>query len=111
MPDTLLKLPPPAYVIIESSDGEHCHRADAYDVKRMLDSAEKQPNEEKRWEMVRKWIAEKLNIPFEDVTTNQAMWVHNGVIGLTNKLNEELAKESFTIASSAASIQESPATS
>lgn len=108
----VIKLPKPAFVIIESPDGEHSHREDAFSVLRMLLEAEKQASESNRWEKVKKWISEKLKISIEDdVAENMALLLHNQVVDFTNALKQEMSKDVFTIASSAQPIQESQKTS
>jgi hypothetical protein len=105
--NTVLRLPPPSYVIIESSNGEHSHREDSFSILRMLTQAEKKPNEEQRWKMVMDWIAEKLKVESSEVTENMALHLHNSVVELTNKVKQEMSTQVFTIASSAPPIQES----
>lgn len=109
--NVLLRLPKPSYVILESPDGEKSYRGDSLAIARMLVDAEKKPNEEQRWRTVREWIAEKLEIPVDDISESMALFMHNQVIELTNLLKEEARKKVFTIASSAQPIQESQATS
>lgn len=109
--NVVLRLPKPSYVILESPDGEKSHRADSLAIARMLVDAEKKPNEEQRWKVVREWIAEKLEVPVEEISESMALFMHNQVIELTNSVKEEARKKVFTIASSALPIQESQQTS
>lgn len=106
-----LKLPKPSYVIIQSPDNQTTYREDSFSVLRMLTNAEKQPSEERRWETVRKWLAEKLKLEIDEVTENIALSFHNQVVDLTNAVKKEMAGDVFTIASSAPPIQESQQTS
>lgn len=105
--NVVLRLPKPSYVILESPDGEHSSRKDSFVVLRMLLDAEKKPDERQRWDTVREWIAKELKVELEEITENMALFLHNQVVELTNKLKKEMAKDVFTIASSAQPIQES----
>lgn len=106
-PNTVLKLPKPSYIILESNDGKKTYREDSFVVLRMLQHAQNKPTEEQRWETVKKWIASKLEMDEKEVTEHMALFLHNQVIGLTNILKEEVSKDVFLTASSVLPTQES----
>lgn len=103
----LLRLPKPSYVVIETPDGKHSYREDSFVMLRMLLQAEKKPDEAQRWKAVKEWLADKLKVDESEISENMALHFHNQVVDFTNAVKKEMAKDVFTIASSAQPIQES----
>ncbi len=82
---TVLQLHAPLIVKIKHPNGKEAVDIDVFAAARMLTDAEKQPNEQMRWESVKRWLADKLQCPKEDVSENQAWQFHEVIVKLRNE--------------------------
>lgn len=108
MDDYKLKLSPPAFIVVETSDGSKSARIDVYKARRFLEEASKQANEEQRWVTVTKWLADKLAVQPDELAENVAWEFHECVAALVQKIRGVISEQSSSIASSQQPILESP---
>lgn len=105
-----LKLQKPAYLRVETSDGQHNASIDVFIAWRFIaDDACKQPSEDAKWIQIRSWLAQRLNATTEQVAENVARQFHDVVIGIGRRLQDDLKKTADQIACSLLPIQESQA--
>lgn len=106
--ERVLKIVEPVFVTLESPDGNHSKRYDVYAIRRILQEAEKKPNDEQRWNHVLEWLAKEWEVERSSLAENMAIHLNNAVMELVQSVNKELAKNVFTSASSPASTPDSP---
>ena len=104
MPETpneipTLKLSPRAYLLLQSDDGSKEARIDVYEAHSMLIEAGRQPTEEKKWEYIAKWIAERLGCELTSLGRGSLYEFNDTVVALANKRLEERKKKLQEIAS------------
>lgn len=109
--ENILRVVPPAFVTLESPDGQHVYRADLYVVRRMLYDAEKKPSQEERFNYILDWLAEKWKVERDTLSENMAIHLNNVVMELVEEKNKEIAKGNFTNASLPTSTPEYQKTS
>lgn len=104
---TPFRLSPPAFVYLESPDGTKRERIDLYKARRMLEEAGKQPTEQARCDLILKWIADKLQLEFNDLAESMAVEFNNFVCKEVERVKEQLSKKLGETAYSQQSIPES----
>jgi hypothetical protein len=97
--ERILKVVEPVFVTITSPDGLHNFREDAYVVRTVLRKAELQPDEDRRWDHILIWLAEKWGVERKELTNNMAIHINNQVMGFIEEQNKELANANFQTAS------------
>lgn len=110
MTEATLTLSAPAWLNLATADGQHKARVDVYEARRVLDDAEKQPNETLRQNAILNWLAKKLEVARDDIAENMAMEVNDAIVRIVIRLNEQRQKKTEQIASSLTFTPESPAT-
>ncbi len=97
MSETTLKLSQPAWLTLETNEG-HSTKIDVYEARRMLEQAQKQPNEELRWKMVLDWLATKLTADRESMAENMAIDFHEAICAKVVSLAVDRKKKIESIA-------------
>ena len=106
-----LKLVKPVFVTIPHPEDESkLFREDVFVVRRLLQKAEKQPNEQERWSLVLDWLAEKWVVDRKSLSENIAVHLNNQILDIVVDMNKEIANQDFTNASLADSTGETPKT-
>lgn len=105
-----LQLSPPAYLNVQSPDGEKSAKFDVYEARRMLEDAGRSPTEDARENTILKYLAGKLDVPQESMAKSTALEFNDAIVALVKRLNEERQKKTLQMLSSLTFTQESPAT-
>jgi hypothetical protein len=88
-----LKLSKPAWLTLEAPDGAAKARIDIYKARRVLDLAAKQPDEDKRWEYILKYLAGELNVDATQLAQSTAIEFNEYICKRVVELNQELASK------------------
>lgn len=107
MAEHSLKLRDPLLIKVETPDGQHSCTLDVFESWRFLEDSQKQPDEQHRWNTIRKWLAAKLGVAPDDLGENMLRLVHEAVVALGTKEQQAIVGELSSIASSQQPIPES----
>jgi len=116
MEPPILQLSQPAFIRLElppshGQDSSHFVDIDLYKARRILATADKEPDENARWNYIAKWLGEQLQVDPNRLAEN-ILYEFNDLVCLSIiKLNEVRSKKVNGIVSSLISIQESLTTS
>lgn len=103
-----LKLIKPAYIKVETDDGQYSVKLDVYEAWMFVDKANKEPTQEARWLKIRNWLAEKLGCEVDLIPIGTAVMFNDGIQAAGLKVQGEMGKRVKEIASLPQSILESP---
>ncbi len=111
MSEYKMVLEEPVRLEVTTPDGEHRALIDVYEAWRFLEDCRKQPSEDKRWEVVRAWLAKKLDVAPDQLGESSARAFHEAIYAIGNKTQDHLKKTALSIASCQQPTQESQETS
>jgi hypothetical protein len=94
-----LKLSPPAYLTIESADGEYSTRVDIFQTWRFLEDAAKQPSQDARWATIRKYLAGLFKCEPDLVAESTAREFHDAIVNLGTRAQEQIQGKLSSIVS------------
>lgn len=106
-----MQLEPPATLTVRSPDGKKSARLDVYKTRRVLEEAQSQPTQEKRWERVQEWLAKQLDVSPVDIGESAALQLQTTINELVNVHNARLKKRTESTVSSLLPIPASQETS
>lgn len=107
-PIAVLKLSKSAYLKVETDQGQEV-LIDVYKARKVLELAEKQPDEESKWAYVEKWLKEQLQDASDSsIAQNVLLEFHDTICHLVIKLNEQRQSKISGMLSLQQPIQASP---
>lgn len=101
-----LQLRPAAFLTVTTPDGSATCRLDVYETWRFLTDAQKTADENKRWQTVKTWLAEKLGVSPADLAESNARMLNETIVAIGNAEQEALKKTAQQTVSSVTSTPE-----
>lgn len=100
MSEPSLTLSPPAVMHLKFRHGEtdHTARIDVYEARRVLEEADRKPNEALRIDHILSWLAVELQIGREALAENMALEFNDCIAGIVARLNEDRKKKAASTA-------------
>lgn len=107
-PIAVLKLSKSAYLRLETEQGTTVD-IDVYKARKVLELAEKQPDDDSKWTYLEKWLKEQLQDSSDKgIAQNVLLEFHDVICSLVIKLNEQRQSKISGMLSSQPPTQVSP---